>query len=107
MRANRGKDAGPEKTLRALLREAGYSGYRLHWKRVPGRPDIAYPGRKVAVFVHGDFWHRCPRCNLPLPKTNREFWERKFALNAERDKRKVDALEALGWTVVVVWECKN
>jgi len=106
MRANKGKDTGPERALRSLLRDAGYPGYRLHWRKAPGRPDIAYPGRKVAVFVHGDFWHRCPRCKPPLPKTNREFWARKFALNVERDKRKVDALEQLGWTVLVVWECE-
>ena len=106
MRGNVGRGTKPELALRRLLREAGYPGYRLHWKKAPGRPDIAYPGRRVAVFVHGDFWHRCPRCNPPLPRSNREFWAHKFSLNVERDRRKVDALEQLGWTVVVVWECE-
>lgn len=84
----------------------GYGGYRLHWKKAPGRPDICYPGRKVAIFVNGCFWHRCPICQPPLPKSNVRFWKRKFALNAERDERKVRALEELGWTVVTVWECE-
>ena len=106
MRGNRGKDTGPERTLRQLLREAGHPGYRLHWRKAPGRPDVAYPGRKVAIFVHGDFWHRCPHCDPPLPKSHRDFWQRKFALNVERDRRKVAALEEEGWTVVVVWECQ-
>jgi DNA mismatch endonuclease (patch repair protein) len=88
-----------------MLREAGYPGYRLHWKKVPGHPDIAYPGRRVAIFVNGCFWHRCPHCNPPLPKSNQEFWARKFELNKERDARKIDALKAAGWTVLVVWEC--
>jgi DNA mismatch endonuclease (patch repair protein) len=106
MRANRGKDTGPELELRRLLREAGFPGYRLHWKKAPGHPDIAYPGRKVAIFVHGCFWHRCPKCNPPLPKANQEYWSKKFALNQERDRRKIEALEAAGWRVVVVWECE-
>ncbi len=106
MQANRGKDTGPELKLRKLLREAGYSGYRLHWKKAPGRPDIAYPGRRVAIFVNGCFWHRCPHCNPPTPKSNREFWEAKFAANAERDARKNAELVAAGWTVLTVWECQ-
>lgn len=106
MKANRAKDTGPERTLRRLLREAGFPGYRLNWRKAPGRPDVAYPGRRVAIFVHGDFWHRCPHCDLPLPKSNTEFWARKFALNTERDERKIVALQERGWTVEVVWECE-
>ena len=69
MRANRARNTGPELRLRKALREAGLGGYRLNWKKAPGRPDIAYPGRKVAIFVHGCYWHHCPRCypNLPSP----------------------------------------
>ena len=92
--------------LRRLLREAGYPGYRLHWKQAPGTPDIAYPGRRVAIFVNGCFWHRCPHCTPPIPKSNSEFWETKFARNQERDARKVAQLEAAGWCVVTVWECE-
>jgi len=106
MKGNVAKDTKPELALRRLLREAGYPGYRLHWKKAPGRPDIAYPGRKVAIFVNGCYWHRCPHCNPSLPKTNTEFWEKKFALNQERDARKTKALEDEGWTVFTVWECQ-
>jgi DNA mismatch endonuclease (patch repair protein) len=106
MQANRGKNTRPELELRRLLREAGYPGYRLHWKKAPGRPDIAYPGRRVAVFVNGCYWHRCPHCRPPLPKSHPEFWSAKFAANQERDARKTAELEAAGWVVVTVWECR-
>lgn len=105
MRANRRKNTGPEITLRRALREAGLSGYRLQWK-VPGRPDIAYPGRKVAIFVNGCFWHMCPRCNLPLPRSNQDYWIPKLRRNKERDSEKREALEETGWTVITVWECE-
>lgn len=106
MKGNRGTNTKPEVMLRKLLREAGYAGYRLHWRKAPGRPDIAYPGRRVAVFVNGCFWHRCPLCKPPLPHSNAEYWELKFAQNIERDARKVAQLEAAGWTVVTAWECE-
>jgi DNA mismatch endonuclease (patch repair protein) len=106
MQANRGKNTGPELELRRLLRDAGYPGYRLHWKKAPGHPDIAYPGRRVAVFVNGCFWHRCPHCSPSVPKSNSEFWQAKFAANRERDSRKTAELEDAGWTVLTVWECQ-
>lgn len=106
MKGNRGRDTGPELLLRRLLREAGYPGYRLHWKKAPGRPDIAYPGRKVAIFVNGCFWHRCPHCRPAEPKSHSDFWRTKFELNRERDARKVRELEEAGWSVVTVWECE-
>ena len=106
MQANRGKNTGPELKLRQLLREAGYPGYRLHWKKAPGHPDIAYPGRKVAIFVNGCFWHRCPHCNPSTPKSNRDFWEAKFAANRERDSRKTLDLHKMGWTIFTYWECE-
>lgn len=106
MQANRGKNTRPEMQVRLLLRKAGYPGYRLHWKKAPGRPDIAYPGRKVAVFVNGCYWHRCPHCSPPLPKSNTEFWQAKFTANEARDTRQTADLEAAGWTVVTVWECE-
>ena len=106
MQSNKRRDTKPELKVRKLLRDAGYPGYRLQWKKVPGRPDIAYPGRKIAIFVNGCFWHRCPKCNLPLPKSNQEFWEAKFKRNVERDQRKIGELEALGWKTFVIWECE-
>jgi DNA mismatch endonuclease, patch repair protein len=105
MRANRARDTAPELRLRRALREAGLGGYRLNWKKAPGRPDIAYPGRKLAIFVHGCFWHHCPRCYPNLPNSNPDFWARKFELNQERDGRKRRALEGGGWLVVETWEC--
>ena len=104
MSSNKAKNTSPEILLRRSLRENGAGGYRLQWD-VPGRPDIAYPGKKVAIFVHGCFWHRCPHCNLPLPKSNTDFWRSKFEKNRERDQRKKDHLEKNGWIVIIVWEC--
>lgn len=106
MRANKGANTKPELRLRRLMREAGYSGYRIHWRKAPGRPDIAYPGRRVAIFVNGCFWHRCPACSPPMPKANRDFWAAKFNETARRDATVVSSLTASGWTVVVVWECE-
>jgi DNA mismatch endonuclease (patch repair protein) len=80
-------------------------GYRLNWRGALGRPDISYPGRRIAVFVHGCYWHHCPRCYPNLPKSNPEFWARKFELNHERDARKRRQLEERGWTVFEAWEC--
>ena len=106
MQANRSKNTSPELLVRKQLREAGLPGYRLHWKKAAGRPDICYPGRKVAVFVNGCYWHRCPHCALPLPKSNVAFWANKFARNQERDERNQRLLVEEGWTVLVVWECR-
>lgn len=105
MQANRARDTAPELTLRAALRQAGHAGYRLNWRGAPGRPDVCYPGRRVAIFVHGCFWHHCPRCHPALPRSNPDFWARKFELNRERDGRKRTQLEAAGWSVHEVWEC--
>lgn len=106
MQANRSKNTSPELLVRRKLREAGLSGYRLHWKKAAGKPDVCYPGRKVAVFVNGCYWHRCPHCALPMPKTNMEFWSAKFARNRARDERNQRALVEDGWKVLVVWECR-
>lgn len=106
MRANKGKDTNPELQVRRELRLAGFPGYRLHWKNVPGRPDISYPGRKIAIFVNGCFWHRCPVCRPSSPKTNKDFWGNKFDKNIERDKRKIEELSLMGWNVFILWECQ-
>lgn len=105
MKGNKGKDTKPELVVRQRLREAGLTGYRLQWK-VPGRPDVAYPGKKVCIFVNGCFWHRCPHCHPSMPKTNLEYWVPKFQRNVERDERNVRTLEEQGWRVHVIWECQ-
>lgn len=106
MKANKSKDTSPELKVRKALRNAGYPGYRLNWKNAPGKPDICYPGRKVAIFVNGCFWHRCPRCNLPLPKHNADYWIPKLERNAERDRQNLEELKREGWRVVILWECE-
>ena len=105
MKSNKSKNTKPEVLLRKKLWSSGIKGYRLNWENAPGRPDICFPGKKIAIFVNGCFWHRCPKCNLPLPKTNTEFWENKFIRNVERDKLKIQRLKNDGWKVLVVWEC--
>ena len=106
MQANKSKDTKPELKVRQALRAAGLTGYRLHWKKAPGKPDVCFPGRRVAIFMNGCYWHRCPHCALPMPRHNVDFWEAKFARNQERDARDQALLAAEGWTVVVIWECE-
>ena len=105
MSANKAKNTKPEILLRKALWEEGIRGYRLNWKKAPGRPDIAFPGKKIAIFINGCYWHRCPKCDLPLPKSNVQFWKDKFDKNIARDKKKNKELLDLGWNVLVFWEC--
>lgn len=106
MSANKRKDTKPEITLRRALWAEGARGYRKNWKSLPGRPDIAFPTRRVAIFINGCYWHRCPKCRLPIPKTNSDFWKEKFRMNKLRDKKKIRELQKLGWKTMVVWECE-
>lgn len=102
----RGKDTGPEIRLRKLLHRAGYR-FRLHARNLPGRPDIVLPKYRSAIFVHGCFWHRHEGCPLAtVPKTRADFWAAKFEATIERDQRKTQQLEALGWRVITVWQCE-
>ena len=105
MTSNRATNTGPERAFRTSLLLNGFRGYRLNWSSIAGRPDIAFVRRRIAIFVHGCFWHRCPTCRLPLPKANREFWKRKFRTNRNRDLIKRRALEDLGWRVFELYEC--
>lgn len=101
----KGKNSAPEMRVRHLLFAAGFR-YRLHRRDLPGTPDIVMPGRRVAIFVHGCFWHAHEGCKYAkLPATRPEFWASKLRLNAERDRRAVDQLMASGWRVLCVWEC--
>jgi DNA mismatch endonuclease (patch repair protein) len=102
----RGKDTVPEIRLRSLLHRAGHR-FRLHRKDLPGRPDIVLPGAKVAVYVHGCYWHRHEGCRLStMPSSNVDFWRAKFERTVERDHENVEALKVAGWTPVVIWECE-
>lgn len=101
----RGKDTQPEVTLRKALFARGYR-YRLHDRRLPGRPDLVFPKWHAVIFVHGCFWHRHRGCRFSTkPATRPEFWEAKLAGNVERHDRQAAALLASGWRVRVVWEC--
>lgn len=100
-----GRNTKPEIVVRKALFAAGFR-FRLHRKDLPGRPDVVLSGRRVAVFVHGCFWHAHPGCRYArTPASRREFWEAKLAGNVERDGRARDALLSAGWRVLVVWEC--
>ena len=106
MQGNKGKNTKPEMLVRARLRAAGLTGYRLQWK-VPGRPDIAWPGKRVALFINGCFWHRHEGCPYATtPKSHVEYWVVKFDRNVERDERNLQALREAGWTVHVIGECQ-
>ena len=101
----RGKDTGPELQLRRALHAAGLR-YRLHAKKLPGRPDIVFPRYRAALFVHGCFWHRHDGCRYATtPATRTEFWTEKFGANVIRDHRNQQDLADAGWRVAIVWEC--
>ena len=107
MRAIRAKHTSPEKRVRSAAHSLGLR-FRLHRKDLPGSPDLLFPNRRTALFVHGCFWHRhenCPRATTP--KTNTEYWNRKFGDNIERDSRNRKKLEEDGWKVLVIWECET
>ena len=106
MRRVKGKDTAPELKVRRALTALG-ARYRLNRKDLPGSPDIVMPGRRLAVFVHGCFWHGhdCPR-GARVPKANREYWTAKVARNAARDQRAAQALADQGWRVETIWECE-
>jgi len=106
MSANKAKNTKPELSLREILWKNGLKGYRLNYRKIPGKPDIVYVSKKVAIFVNGCFWHRCPHCNYSLPKHNTEFWENKFEKNIARDIKKNEQLSLLGWKSLTVWECE-
>lgn len=104
MAAVRGKNTKPELVVRRALHAAGFR-FRLHRRDLPGRPDIVLPRHRVAVFVHGCFWHGhdCPRGRRPT--SNVEFWGPKLDRNLERDSEATAALERSGWRHVAIWEC--
>lgn len=102
----RGRDTKPELSVRAYLHADGFR-FRLHDRKLPGKPDILLPKYGAAVLVHGCFWHRHPNCRFAyLPKSRTAFWKAKFEENKARDKRVRGAIAKLGWRVLVIWECE-
>jgi len=106
MRRVKGRDTGPERTVRRALWALG-ARYRLNRKDLPGKPDIVLAGRRLAIFVHGCFWHGhdCAR-GARTPKANRDYWTAKVARNRARDARVATDLAAAGWRVETIWECE-
>lgn len=101
------RDTLPELTVRRSLHRLGYR-FRLHRRDLPGTPDIVLPRHRVAILVHGCFWHRHSKCRFAYtPKTRVEFWNSKFKQNVERDIRVHRALQERGWTVITIWECET
>jgi DNA mismatch endonuclease, patch repair protein len=104
----RGADTGPERIVRGLVRKLGLRP-KLNAADLPGRPDLVFPKRKKAIFVHGCFWHRhaattCGRARLPKSRVG--FWRAKLDANRRRDRRNRTALKSMGWSSIVVWECQ-
>ena len=107
MSAIKGKNSLPEMVVRKALFAMGHR-FRVHRRDLPGTPDIAMPGRKIAIFVHGCFWHAHQGCKYAkTPSTRTEFWTTKLQGNVERDRRTADKLAEMGWRVLNVWECST
>ena len=100
------KNTKPEETVRKYLFRQGFR-YRKNVSKLPGKPDIVLSKYKTVVFVNGCFWHAHEGCRWFVPpKSNREFWQKKFSYNVERDKHNYQKLEDLGWSVIIIWECE-
>ena len=98
----RAKNTGPEVTLRKRLFASGIRGYRIHFD-LPGKPDIVFTRKKIAIFVDGCFWHKCPVC-FQEPETRKEFWMKKIQSNVDRDTKVNEQLKNDGWMVIRIWE---
>lgn len=107
MKGIRSRDTKPELSLRSALHRRGMRFRLKNRYDLPCRPDIIFPRQKAAVFVHGCFWHHHPGCRFATtPSTNREAWLKKFAVNADRDRRNLEDLAKMEWTSFVAWECE-
>ena|SRR5689334_23762842 len=103
----RGKDTQPELQVRKCLHASGLR-FRLHVSKLPGKPDLVFVSKRTCVFVHGCFWHGCPRCSdgRRKPQSNRSYWLPKIRKNQRRDQKHLLQLRANGWKVLVIWECE-
>lgn len=101
----RGKNTEPEKYIRRLLYHAGFR-YRIHYRELPGKPDVYLSRYKTVFFINGCFWHRYEGCRYAtMPKSNTEFWMSKFRRNVERDRAVYEMLGSEGYKVIIIWEC--
>jgi len=100
----RGKNTKPEMIIRKALFKRGFR-YRIHYKELPGKPDIVFPKYRAVVFVHGCFWHGHDCHLFKWPKSRADFWKKKIETNRERDIRNREACKKKGWRVLVIWEC--
>ena len=101
----RSENTKPEMLFRKAIWSKGLRGYRVHNKKIEGKPDIYFPSKKLAVFIDGCFWHKCPTCALGS-KTNKKYWNPKIEKNILRDKEHQSKLLSEGWKVIVIWECE-
>ena len=99
----RGKHTGPEEKMAALLKAAKRAAFQRHAADLPGKPDFVYRKLKIAIFVHGCFWHGCPR-HLRRPSSNMAYWQKKIDGNIRRDKKHRRLLRKTGWSALTVWE---
>ncbi|WP_455176951.1 very short patch repair endonuclease [Azospirillum melinis] len=107
MRSVRQKGTAPEQAVAEILAEIGVKELTQNDKRLPGAPDFTDTERKIALFIHGCFWHRHEGCKKSTtPKSNHDFWQKKFNQNIQRDKRCENEVKELGWRVEVIWECE-
>lgn len=100
----RGKNTKPEMLVRRLLHHSGFR-FRLHVKDLPGKPDLVLPKYKAVILINGCFWHGHDCHLFTMPKTRRDFWQKKISGNRDRDLNNIEKLNHAGWRVLVVWEC--
>lgn len=102
----KGRDTKPEREARSLVHKLGFR-FRLGNRKLPGKPDLTFPRLKKVIFAHGCFWHGHKNCRrAKLPTTNVKFWKGKITKNKQRDSKDIKALKALGWKLLIVWQCE-
>tara|TARA_Y100000031_G_C8154477_1_gene353948 strand:+ start:541 stop:978 length:438 start_codon:yes stop_codon:yes gene_type:complete len=104
----RSRDTKPEITVRKMIFSMGYR-YRIHYNKLPGKPDIVFPGKKKAIYVHGCFWHQHENVNCKIvhfPKSRLEYWLPKFQRTKERDISQQIEIKKMGWASLIIWECE-
>lgn len=106
MQGNKSSNTKSEQLLAQLFHNSGLNSFLTNNKNLPGTPDFSFEDFKIAIFIHGCFWHRCPYCAPHFPNTNQHYWSAKFLRNKLRDQQNKSKLRSLGWRPIVIWECK-